>query len=65
MRPPELMWLGALSGFLLFGMSFFLPIVPAILIVVFAAGAVFGKGYGIWEERAARHLVEKGGGRDA
>lgn len=50
MRPGSLMKLGAALGLF----SVILAIVsPSVIqpIFVFASGAVFGKGYGIWEER--------------
>lgn len=39
---------------------------PQLLVILFACGALFGKGYGIWEERerrrsALRQSTEAGG----
>lgn len=57
MSPKVLMLLGGLGGFgLLIAFSF----TPAggSTVAVFALGALFGKGYGIWEERARRAKSE-------
>lgn len=56
MTTKRLMIVGAFGGF-----------VSAIMeitghdasMIAFACGALFGKGYGIWEERAARAHMEK------
>lgn len=54
MSPKALMWLGVMCG-TLFGAGELVGTMdlPAS-IFVFAAGALFGKGYGIWEERWIR-----------
>lgn len=53
MRAKHLMIAGAATGiaFMVIGV-----IVPAneVLVVMFGAGMLFGKGYGIWEERQRR-----------
>lgn len=48
------MIIGGLCGLAFFAMSLFLPIVPPIIVLAFACGALFGKGYGVWEERTWR-----------
>lgn len=48
------MIMGGFLGLAFFAMSLFLPIVPPIIVSVFACGALFGKGYGVWQERNRR-----------
>ena len=61
MIPRELMLLGVFTGSV--GLLVSLFAAPAVMcaIVAFGGGALFGKGYGIWEERARRATM---GGRE-
>lgn len=57
MKPGSLMLLGAVSA----------AVAAAVVVsgrvdggvMLFAAGALFGKGYGVWEERSRRAALEK------
>jgi hypothetical protein len=51
MSASNLMWFGGLTGLAFIVLSSFLPIVPGVVALAFACGALFGKGYGIWESR--------------
>jgi hypothetical protein len=51
MKPANLMFLGGFGGLFVFVGSLFLPDHAAIAMVAFGFGALFGKGYGVWESR--------------
>lgn len=55
MSPRALMIVGALSGLFALTLSV-LGAVPTggTVIAIFASGAIFGKGYGVWEERCSK-----------
>lgn len=59
MSPRGYMLLGAFAGIVSAAFSFssagFNPV------LIFAAGALFGKGYGVWEERGRAALREEKG----
>jgi hypothetical protein len=50
MKPGSIMWLGAFVG-LLAMVADALIAEPSVALLAFAGGALFGKGYGIWEAR--------------
>jgi hypothetical protein len=53
MKPGTYMIAGGMFGMVLTLICVFLPDVSPIIIgCVFSAGALFGKGYGVWEERS-------------
>ena len=60
MRHGPLMRLGAITGAFAFYISFFASPDAIAIMLAFGGGCLFGKGYGIWEERALR--TTKGGG---
>lgn len=53
MRPASLMVVGATVGIFQLFLASLLPLQSQadFTVLVFAAGALFGKGYGIWEAR--------------
>lgn len=53
MRPASLMIVGATVGIFQLFLASLLPLQSQadFTVLVFAAGALFGKGYGIWEAR--------------
>lgn len=51
MKPSNLMFLGGFGGLFLFVGSLFLPNHSGFVMIAFGLGALFGKGYGIWETR--------------
>lgn len=51
MKPKALMILGAFAGIVAAVLSTIATPTTGTIFVVFVSGAVFGKGYGIWEER--------------
>jgi hypothetical protein len=59
MSAKGLILLGGFGGLFLFA-AFFITEFASATVSVFAFGAIFGKGYGIWEERS-RLDAEKGG----
>lgn len=54
MRPMFLMILGSVIGIPLSAAMAVFPEVVNLPLVLFAAGALLGKGYGVWEERSRR-----------
>ena len=50
MKPKNLMLLGVLLALATFAMSVFTES-GTISVLAFGGGALFGKGYGVWEER--------------
>lgn len=54
MKPGVLMSMGAFIGIFCLALSFIANPTSGTIVMVFAAGAIFGKGYGVWEERASR-----------
>lgn len=56
MSPKGYMILGAIAGLTQFVAASVFPLAypDGFAVFVFAAGAIFGKGYGIWEERSHR-----------
>lgn len=54
MSPRALMILGATTGLFALALSFIGTPTSGTVVFIFAGGAVFGKGYGVWEERAGR-----------
>lgn len=63
MSAKGLMLLGGLGGIaLMLGTAFAPTRIDAV--VMFALGAIFGKGYGIWEERARRAPIDDGEARE-
>lgn len=53
MAPRSLMIIGSLVAIVTIGLSFIAIPTAGTVFMGFAAGAVFGKGYGVWEERRA------------
>lgn len=53
MSPRSLMIIGSLVAAITVGLSFIALPTAGTVFMGFAAGAVFGKGYGVWEERRA------------
>lgn len=51
MRPSSMMWLGAIVSAIAMVASIFAPDAAGFVMFAFAGGALFGKGYGILEER--------------
>lgn len=51
MTARSLMITGALTGFLVAVFSIAFKLVGETSLMLFACGALFGKGYGVWEER--------------
>lgn len=60
MRPRSLMIIGSLVAIVTVGLSFIAIPTAGTVFMGFAAGAVFGKGYGVWEER--RSALERSEG---
>ena len=58
MKPGVLMTIGASIAALNLALSFIAEPTSGAVVMVFAAGALFGKGYGVWEERG-REALEK------
>lgn len=55
MKPGTYMVAGSVFGMALVLICSLLPdTAPTTVVCVFAAGALFGKGYGVWEERSRR-----------
>jgi len=54
MKPGTLMSMGAFIGVFCLALSFIGQPSSQTIVLVFAAGAIFGKGYGVWEERLSR-----------
>lgn len=54
MTPRALMVVGASAGAFAALMSLIADPTSGTIVMVFACGAVFGKGYGVWEERSQR-----------
>ncbi|MCD1266902.1 hypothetical protein B5M44_22025 [Shinella sumterensis] len=54
MKPGTLMSMGASVGGFCLALSFIGQPSSQTIVLVFAAGAIFGKGYGVWEERTSR-----------
>ena len=50
MKPGAMMRLGVFAGLTAIFVDAVLPN-PSVVVVAFAAGALFGKGYGVWEAR--------------
>lgn len=61
MKPGALMIMGVVAGLVASAGAIFDAETPSTVVMAFAAGAVFGKGYGIWEERerAGRSALRK------
>lgn len=53
MTPRILMIIGSIVAIITTGLSFIAIPTAGTVFMAFAAGAVFGKGYGVWEERRA------------
>lgn len=51
MKPKTLMIIGALVGIVAAVLSTIATPTTGTIMVAFISGAVFGKGYGVWEER--------------
>lgn len=51
MSPKASMLIGASAGAFSLVLSFIGEPTSGTIVMVFAAGALFGKGYGIWKER--------------
>lgn len=59
MNPKALMITGALVGVIATTASFVASVPAAsVVVAVWAAGALFGKGYGVWEERQRKDWKE-------
>ena len=55
MKPGTYMVFGGLTGMALSLICAVLPATaPTTVVCIFAAGALFGKGYGVWEERSRK-----------
>ena len=52
MTPRALMIVGSSTGAFAVLMSLMADPTAGTIVMVFACGAVFGKGYGVWEERS-------------
>ncbi|GAA4180513.1 hypothetical protein [Shinella granuli] len=59
MKPGALMMLGAFAAFVAIAASLLGRADGGIAVLIFAGGAVFGKGYGVWEERGSRSALSK------
>lgn len=59
MKPGTLMVMGAFVGVFCVALSFIGDPTSGTIVMVFAAGSIFGKGYGVWEERLGRDALEK------
>lgn len=60
MSPKALMAMGGSIGVFCLALSFIGNPTSGTIVMVFAAGAIFGKGYGVWEERSSpRATLEK------
>lgn len=55
MKPGTYMVAGGAFGMAISLICALLPqVAPSAVVCIFACGALFGKGYGIWEERSRR-----------
>lgn len=54
MTPRSLMISGAIGGLFALALSLIGTPTSGSVVMVFACGALFGKGYGVWEERSDR-----------
>lgn len=52
MKPRHAMLIGAAFGLSLVAVAIFVAMPAGALTAMFACGALFGKGYGVWEERS-------------
>lgn len=60
MSPRGYMWLGTFILAFCVAITFLGDYPPAAVFMTFGAGALFGKGYGIWEERCRPAKLEEG-----
>lgn len=51
MKPANLMFIGGFGGLIVFVATLFVPQHGGIGMMMFGLGALFGKGYGLWENR--------------
>lgn len=54
MKPRTLMIMGASVGIFAAALSTVATPTTGTIVFVFMSGALFGKGYGVWEQRAGR-----------
>jgi uncharacterized membrane protein len=51
MKATNLMFLGGFGGLAVFVLTLFMPNHTGVGMIMFGLGALFGKGYSIWESR--------------
>lgn len=64
MKPSALMMLGASLGVFALVVTAMAEDAAVFSVLLFASGAIFGKGYGVWEERSRTPNVASGGRDD-